>query len=103
MANDPVLIERVRDLAPFGMREKNVFGARCWVLDGNMAFGVHDDKLLVRLGDGDPGPAVGFDPIGKGKPMKGWYLVDQEEIAEDDALSAWIGRAHAFAVTLPPK
>lgn len=107
MANDEVLIERVRGLADPDLREKNVFGARCWVLDGNMAYGVSGDDLLVRLGkDLDPGQHAGltaFDPIGKGKPMPGWFLVGQGDVAEDDELASWLGRAHAFAATLPPK
>lgn len=104
MPNDPVLIERIRALAHAGTTEKQVFGARCWVLDGNMAYGVHEDRLLVRLGpDADPGPATGFDPMGSGRPMKGWYLVAQDELAEDTDVEAWIDRAHAFAATLAPK
>ncbi len=102
---DPVLIERVRDLAAPGLVEKTVFGARCWVLDGNLAFGVHDDDLLVRLG---PGVAAdermrAFDPMGGGRPMKGWFLVGQDEVAEDDELDAWLEKALGFTRTLPPK
>lgn len=104
MAYDDVLVGRVRDLAPPDLIEKNVFGARCWVLEGNMAFGVTGDDLLVRLGN-DPAAADlrGFDPMGKGKPMAGWFLVDQDDVAEDDQLLEWMGRATAFAQNLPPK
>ena len=104
MAYDDVLVGRVRDLAAPDLLEKNVFGARCWVLDGNMAFGVTGDDLLVRLGD-DPASADlrPFDPMGKGKPMKGWFLVDGETVAEDAELLEWMGRATAFAQQLPPK
>jgi len=102
VANDAVLIARVRDLAAPELVEKNVFGARCWVLDSNMAYGVHDDDLLVRLGP-DAAGLTGFDPMGSGKPMKGWFLIGQDALAEDDELAAWLGRAHAFAATLPPK
>lgn len=105
MAYDDVLASRLRDLAPADLVEKNVFGARCWVLDGNLAFGVHEDDLLVRLGP-DPAGAAGltpFDPMGGGRPMRGWFLVSQDDVAEDDELSAWMGRALDFARTLPPK
>ncbi len=104
MPNDPVLIERVRDLAAPDLKEKNVFGARCWISGGNMAFGVHNDELLVRLGpDADPGPATGFDPMGSGKPMAGWFLVSQDELADDEDLLKWLDRAMAFVETLPEK
>lgn len=105
MAYDKVLAERVRDLAAFDLSEKNVFGARCWVLDGNLAFGVMGDDLLVRLGPdaGDTGGLAPFDPMDSGKPMAGWFLVSQEDLAEDDELSAWMEKAITFASTLPPK
>lgn len=106
MAYDNVLVERVRDHAPPDMVEKNVFGARCWVLDGNMAFGVHDEDLLVRLG-ADPEPdtsrLTGFDPMGSGKPMAGWFIVSGEDVAEDPELMEWIGYAWSFTRKLPPK
>lgn len=104
------MAERIRGLAPdaaLGMAEKNVFGARCWMLDGNMAFGVHDDDLLVRLG----APAVDaviaegrarpFDPVGQGRPMAHYAVVDAEDVAEDDALLEWLVRAIDFTARLP--
>lgn len=104
MAYDDVLVERIRELASPDLHEKNVFGARCWVLDGNMAYGVSGDELLVRLDPADDAAGTTpFDPMGKGKPMKGWYLVAQDDVAEDGELLSWLGRAHAFAATLPPK
>ncbi len=103
MGYDEVLASRVRDLAPLEAREKNVFGARCWLLEGNMAFGVTEDELLVRLGpEGDAG-LTGFDPMGAGKPMKGWFVIPQDDVAEDDELLAWMERASTFARSLPPK
>lgn len=104
MAYDDVLAARVRELADRDLREKNVFGARCWVLDGNMAYGVSGDALLVRLGsDSEAAGLTPFDPMGKGKPMPGWFLVGQDDVAEDSQLLEWMGRAHAFAAKLPPK
>lgn len=38
-----------------------------------------------------------------GRPMRGWLLVSSEVIAEEDELQRWIGRAEAFASSLPPK
>ena len=106
MAYDGVLASRVRDLVP-DARERSVFGARCWLHDGNLFVGVHDDDLLVRVGDDpdaadEPGTRP-FEPMGAGKPMKGWLLVEPDAVAEDDALSAWVERARAVAAGLPPK
>ncbi len=105
MANDPVLIDRLRDIAPMDAVEKNVFGARCWVMEGHMAFGVHDDDMLVRLGADatDTDALTPFDPMGKGKPMAGWFLVEQELLAEEDELRHWMERAMDHVAMLPPK
>lgn len=106
VAYDEVLAARVRDLVP-GARERSVFGARCWLHEGNLFVGVHDDDLLVRVGGavtstGESGIRP-FDPMGSGRPMKGWLLVEPDAVAEDDALSAWVERARTFAAGLPAK
>ncbi len=105
MAYDEVLASRVRDLAPPDLLEKNVFGARCWMMDGHMAFGVTGEDLLVRLGtdDADLAGTRPFDPMERGKAMAGWFLVDGEAVAEDDELLPWMQRAMDFASALPPK
>lgn len=92
------------------MMERMVFGARCWLVSGNMAYGVHDDDLLVRLRSLDEareilaaGDAHAFDPMRTGMPMKGWLIVHADAVADDDALVAWMARGHAFAASLPSK
>ncbi len=36
-------------------------------------------------------------------PMKGWVIVEQGAISEDDALTDWVDSGLAFAGTLPAK
>jgi hypothetical protein len=107
-ANYQVLIERLRELVPPGLVEKNVFGARCWVHEGHMAFGVQEDDMLVRLGsDFDSGATAAsltpFDPMDTGKPMAGLYLVGEDDVAEEAELQEWMDTACAFTANLPPK
>ncbi len=106
MAYDEVLASRLREVVPADLHEKNVFGARCWIHEGNMAFGVANEEMLVRLGPDADAATEGvapFDPMGKGKPMAGWFLVSQDDVAEDEQLEAWMDRALEFVRTLPPK
>lgn len=104
MANDQTLIDRLRGMAPVDAVEKTVFGARCWVLDGHMSFGVHEDTLLVRLGPEAHGePLKGFDPVGLGRPMPGWFLIDQDHLGQDKHLRQWMERAIEFTLGLPSK
>jgi hypothetical protein len=38
-----------------------------------------------------------------GRPMKGWILVADEGMADDEELRAWVQRGIDFAGSLPPK
>jgi hypothetical protein len=109
MAYDEGLATRVRDeigdLA--GLTEKKMFGGLAFLLNGNMACGVHSDELIVRVDPAEtdaalaePGAHV-FDMTGR--PMKGWLLVAKDGIAEDVDLRRWIARGVTYAGGLPPK
>ena len=87
-----------------GLSEKNMFGCVGFFLHGNLACGVHDSELIVRLGAdaaesalGEPGTRP-FDL--SGRPMKGWLLV---QVQDDKSLSRWIKRGIAYAAGLPRK
>ena len=109
MAYDEKLAERIRTklISTRGLTEKKMFGGVGFLLNGNMACGVHKQELLVRLGDADFETALKqahvrvFD-MG-GRPMKGWILVASPGIVSDKALQAWIKKGLAFAASLPAK
>jgi len=109
MAYDEQLAERVRDqLADVhGITEKAMFGGVAFLLEGNMAVGLTGDELMVRVGRDDSDDALArphtrpFDMTGR--PMKGWILVAQEGLQDDDELRAWVRRGLAFAGSLAPK
>lgn len=109
MAFDEALAARVRDHFGDnpGIVEKKMFGGVAYMLNGNMAIGVHGNGLMVRL-DADEHesaltePGVGEFDMG-GRPMRGWVVVDADAIAGDDALASWIDRGTEYAGSLPPK
>lgn len=87
--------------------EKKMFGGVGFLLNGNMACGVHKDNLIVRV---DPekhsallkkAHARPFDITGR--PMKGWLLIDADGVKTEKQLSAWVKEGLEFASTLPPK
>jgi TfoX/Sxy family transcriptional regulator of competence genes len=109
MAFDEALAERVRGAVAGvdGVVEKRMFGGLAFVVNGNMAVGVHGDDLIVRLAPeqteealAEPGVRV-FDMTGR--PMKGWVLVGPQALDGDDALGGWVTRGLDFAESLPPK
>lgn len=86
---------------------KKMFGGIAFMNGGNMAVGVSNDELMVRVGpDGyeeaisEPG-VRDFDL--SGKRMKGWVLVDAQSISDDQDLHDWIDVGMRFAGSLPPK
>jgi TfoX/Sxy family transcriptional regulator of competence genes len=89
-------------------RPRKMFGYPALFVGGNLATSLFRARWVVRLGAADlvaalalPG-ADRFEPMA-GRPMTGYALLPTEIVADDDALADWVGRAIAFARTLPPK
>jgi TfoX/Sxy family transcriptional regulator of competence genes len=108
MAYNLKLAERIRsELKGISFDEKKMFGGVGFLLNGNMACGVHKEDFIVRV---DPEkhntllkkPHV--HPFGMtGRPMKGWLVVDEDGIKTNKQLDTWIKEGVEFALTLPPK
>jgi len=111
MAYDEPLAKRTRqmllDLQPTRLEEKRMFGGVGFMVQGNMACGVLQDKLIVRVGPERYEEAlatlhvVPFDITGR--PMRGWVMVQPEGYASDTDLSEWIQQGIALALSLPAK
>ena len=87
--------------------EKRMFGGVGYLLRGNMACGVRDSYLIIRVGPenhdstlAEPHTRV-FDITERA--MKGWVMVDPEGYATEEALQGWLQRGVALALSLPPK
>ena len=108
MAYNEKLAERIRgelDNIPFV--EKKMFGGVGFLVHGNMACGVHNQSMIVRV---DPGKhnallkkphARPFDITGK--PMRNWVVVERGGVEDDDQLADWIWRAMKFVGSLPAR
>jgi hypothetical protein len=109
MPFDDVMAARIRArLAGMpGLVEKKMFGGVCFILNGNMACGVHKQSMIVRVGLNEHEAALKrphtriFDLTGK--PMSGWVMVDAPGVEVEADLADWVERGLAFAATLPPK
>ena len=108
MAFDETLAGRLRPLVASanGVVEKRMFGGLAFLINGNMAVGVHGPDLMVRL---DPARATaamakpGVSAFPPGRPMRGWLLVDATVLDKSAALYEWVKSAVAYARTLPAK
>jgi TfoX/Sxy family transcriptional regulator of competence genes len=109
MPYDEKLAERVRAKlkSTRGIVEKKMFGGVGFLVNGNLACGVNQQDLIVRLSDEDFETSLKqahvriFDMTGK--PMKGWIRVSTTGTATDKALQGWVEKGIAFARSLPAK
>ncbi len=87
--------------------EKKMFGGVCWMLQGNLACGVHTDQLIVRVGPDSYEAALAkpntrvFDLTKR--PMKGWITVNSDGYESDEQLRDWVQQGVDFALSLPAK
>ena len=86
---------------------KKMFGGICHLLNGNMVCGVYKDFLILRLGEKDANIALQSAEVKPfditGRPMKGWIMVSEKGISNDEQLKHWLEQAKKFVLTLPTK
>ena len=109
MAYDEELADRVRELLGdrAGVSERRMFGGIGFMVEGNMAVGVIEDELIVRLEPADAARALGEPGIREfdftGRPIRGWVFAGTEAIAAPDGLRGWVEAGADFAASLPAK
>jgi TfoX/Sxy family transcriptional regulator of competence genes len=109
MAYDEGLAQRIEEALAGqpGYEAKKMFGGVGYMLQGNMACGVNQDNLIVRVGPDSYEEAMAQDHTAPfdmtGRPMKGWVVVLPEGYQEDRDLSSWVQKGVDFALSLPAK
>lgn len=109
MAYDEALAGRLRSLvkAEEDIIEKKMFGGICLLIRGNMACGILNSDLIVRVGADQYETCLAMDHTRvfdiTGRIMKGWVMVSGQGLGTDAELAAWTDRGLRFALTLPPK
>ncbi|MCJ7568020.1 MAG: TfoX/Sxy family protein [Anaerolineales bacterium] len=90
-----------------GWVAKEMFGGIGFMLQGNMACGVIDDRLIARVGlDAyetsleEPNTRVSDTT---GRPLRGWMIIDSPGLSLESTHHSWVQRAIDFTMTLPPK
>jgi TfoX/Sxy family transcriptional regulator of competence genes len=101
MPYDQGLAARMADtlaaLGERGIRQKNVFGGRGFLV-GKVTFAIAwEDGLIVKCPQGEYAKALDepgvtpFAPDGE-KPMSTWVVVASEAVADDPELADWLRR-----------
>ena len=109
MPYDEGLADRVRELisARADVKELKMFGGVGFTIGGNMAVGVMNENLIVRLDSDDAQKALAEEGVREfdftGRPMKGWIFVGPERTTEEKGLGEWVEAGADYAASLPPK
>jgi TfoX/Sxy family transcriptional regulator of competence genes len=89
------------------LEKKKMFGGICYLINGNMSFGIWKDNLIVRML-----PDLAADKLKDrnvkefditGKPMKGWVMVEKDAWKDKKKLVEWLDIGRSFALALPKK
>ena len=109
MAYDEILSGRIREilLEQPNLVEKKMFGGVGFMVQGNMACGVHKDMLIVRVGPERYEETMKYPhtrPFDMtGRVMKGLVMVELGGFESDTDLKNWVEQGLNFALTKPPK
>ena len=84
-----------------------MFGGLCFLLNGNMSYGIVGSELMVRVGQAAYSEALALPHAREmdftGRNMRGMVFVSEEGISEDDDLTDWLQRGIDFAGSLAAK
>jgi TfoX/Sxy family transcriptional regulator of competence genes len=109
LAYDEQLAQRVRCIleATDNLTEMAAFGGLAFLVNGNIAVGVIQHSLIVRVGRPSFPKALAhpearpFDIAGR--PLAGWVAIPPEGLMSPEALHEWVSQGLAYATSLPVK
>ena len=84
-----------------------MFGCPAYFTGGNMFAGVWQATVMLRLPEDGRAAVTAagggpFEPM-PGRPMKEYVALPAGMVADPAEVAAWVGKAAAFAASLPPK
>ena len=90
-----------------GVERRQMFGCPCAFVNGNMFTGLHEQRLIVRLGDNNRAALLnkpGTEPFSvMGRTMREYVAFAAALEHTPRELSAWMNKALGYASVLPPK
>lgn len=107
---DPSLIDLFEEHLPHDPRieRRRMFGCPCAFVQGNMAAGVFQDLIFVRLAtdarerlEAAYGP-LPFEPM-KGRASKRYMRLPDDLVADEEQVASLLAAAVNFTASLPPK
>lgn len=108
-APKPELVARFDACLPSapGIERRRMFGCPCAFVNGNMFTGLHEQRLIMRLGERERAAALreaGVGPfVALGRTMREYVAFERAIERTPEEITAWMRKALAFAQSLPPK
>lgn len=100
-------LEEKIDRLTKNLGKKKMFGGICYLLHGNMCFGIHKESLMIRTTVDNAAKLMAdrnFLPFDiTGRPMKGWVMVSNEYLKDDDQLKKLLTLGTDLVNSLPKK
>ena len=109
MPYDEELEMRIEDIIYrwLNISKRKMFGGVCFMLNGNLCFGVLKHYLIVRLGKEKTEEKLKLENVLPfditGRAMRGWVMVDRNGYQADEQLRTWLEAGKDFCETLPKK
>lgn len=109
MAFNPQLAQRISTLAEKqpGVTETKMFGGHGLLVNGNMSVGIQKDYLIIRVGKNAWEDALNQPGVKEmdftGRSMRGWVMIHNDELADEQYLKKWVDSGLRFAASLPAK
>lgn len=109
MAYDEELAQRIASIlkGSRGISNKKMFGGIAFMVNGNMAVGVNESDLMLRVGKEQYNALLKKEGAREmdftGKALKGFIYVDETGYKNDQELEQWMSYALDFAKLLPKK
>lgn len=89
------------------VERRKMFGCPCAFVNGHMFTGLHEQRLIVRLGENERAKLLtkpGTEPFAvMGRTMREYVAFAKALEHTPRELSGWIRKALDYAQTLPPK
>jgi hypothetical protein len=79
-----------------------MFGYPAAFVNGNLATGLFASSWFVRLPETESAGMETLTPMAD-RPMRGYYVLPSDTLADDDALTPMLRAAIGFTRGLPPK
>jgi TfoX/Sxy family transcriptional regulator of competence genes len=109
MPFDEKLANRVRRILEKveGLSEKKMFGGLCFLINGNMALGLVNEDLMIRVEPESYDKLLSQPNVRKmdftGRPLKGFLYIGAKGTESDKDLRKWVLKSVEFALSQPAK